>query len=44
MCGKVTFRESLKASLEIIQPTLQQMKDFSEVKLPAADLLTPNVE
>lgn len=43
MSGSVTFRESLSGSLDIIQPTWQQMKAFGALR-PPADLLIPGVE
>lgn len=41
MSGSMTFQESLKIRLDIIKPSLQQMKDFIRTKPPN---LTPGVK
>ncbi|XP_065159877.1 phosphoserine phosphatase isoform X2 [Atheta coriaria] len=41
MSGSMTFQESLKLRLDIIQPSLQQLKDFIKTKPPT---LTPGIK
>lgn len=43
MGGSVTFQESLKARLDIIQPSLQTLLDFCQ-QISPDDLLTPGIE
>lgn len=40
MTGTMTFQEALKLRLDIIQPTIQQIKDFLKKSPPT---LTPGV-
>lgn len=41
MSGKMTFQEALKIRLDLIQPSLTQVRDFIRTKLPT---LTPGVK
>lgn len=41
MSGSMTFQESLKIRLDIIQPSVQQIKDFIRTKPPN---LTPGIK
>ena len=42
MGGKVTFQEALRSRLSIINPSLQQLTDFNNLKEPA-QILTPGI-
>lgn len=41
MTGSVTFQEALKLRLDIIKPTISQVKDFIKTKPPT---LTPGIK
>ncbi len=43
MGGSVAFQEALKARLDIIHPTLQQLTEFNNSKKPA-EILTPGIQ